>query len=286
MEVRAQNKIIHYAGGMKAELIGWEPLHSWTDSFMLFPGMGMPAQYYMHFAKLLTASSGKATYVHEWRGAGSSSWRADRKTNWDFLQVLEDMEVSLAQLTERTQKMPILIGHSLGGQLAAVLSARSHEVIQHTITIGASTPYWKAWQGTRRISMRLSSLVAPTICDMVGYFPGKRLGFAGREARGTIKDWCATVRTGQYLHGKRDDMPKRMATYKGKLLIIGFEEDTYATPSSIKAFYDLFTLADREMNIHTTADNGRPYSHFNWVQHNQAMIKEIMGFAKKAAATK
>ena len=38
----------------------------------------------------------------------------------------------------------------------------------------------------------------PLIGQLIGHYPGRQLGFAGRESRGVIADWTRTGRTGHY----------------------------------------------------------------------------------------
>jgi predicted alpha/beta hydrolase len=44
----------------------------------------------------------------------------------------------------------------------------------------------------------LLGLVSGISGAMVGHFPGQRIGFGGREARGVMKDWVHVAHTGRY----------------------------------------------------------------------------------------
>src|SRR5690242_16818249 len=60
------------------------------------PAMGVPAKHYLPFAEAL-AARGIAVALHEWRGIGSSQWRAGRRQDWGYRALLQqDLLAGLA----------------------------------------------------------------------------------------------------------------------------------------------------------------------------------------------
>ena len=55
--------------------------------------------------------------------------------------------------------------------------------------------------------MRCLTAVIPLLCKLLGYYPGDRVGFWGREARGLMADWWQMV--------QQDDCPV-LAIYCGR----------------------------------------------------------------------
>ena len=51
------------------------------------PALGVAARHYLPLAEAL-AQRGVATFLHEWRGHGSSSLRAGRGTDWGYRELL------------------------------------------------------------------------------------------------------------------------------------------------------------------------------------------------------
>ena len=57
-------------------------------ALLWLPALGVGARHYLPFAQAL-AARGVATFLHEWRGAGSSSLRAGRDCDWGYRELLE-----------------------------------------------------------------------------------------------------------------------------------------------------------------------------------------------------
>ena len=66
----------------------------------------------------------------------------------------------------------------------------------------------------------------PVITRLVGHYPGERLGFAGREAGGLMRDWSRTVRRGRYAdYGETSGLEAAMARVSCPTLGVHFEHD-------------------------------------------------------------
>ena len=64
------------------------------------------------------------------------------------------------------------------------------------------------------------------VTALCGYYPGKRLGFAGREARRLMRDWARSSKTGcyeNYLGG--GDSEHGLAEFPKPVLGIELSED-------------------------------------------------------------
>lgn len=100
------------------------------SSLLWLPAMGVAAKHYRPFAEAL-AARGVATFVHEWRGNGSSNLRASRQQDWGYKELLSrDLPASEVAIAERFPDIgPIIGGHSLGGQLACCRLALAPRVV-------------------------------------------------------------------------------------------------------------------------------------------------------------
>ena len=75
-------------------------------SLFFVPGMGLSARLFIPFAQSLTGI-GVETFIHEWRGNGSSNWRASRARDWSYAELLDDMTAArTADPTGRSRLQP------------------------------------------------------------------------------------------------------------------------------------------------------------------------------------
>ena len=56
-------------------------------TLLWLPALGVAARHYLPLAEAL-AAGGVATFLHEWRGHGSSTLRAGHDTNWGYRDLL------------------------------------------------------------------------------------------------------------------------------------------------------------------------------------------------------
>lgn len=174
------------------------------STLLWLPAMGVAAKHYQPFADAL-AARGVATFVHEWRGNGSSNLRASREQDWGYNELLSrDLPASENAIAARfpdTER--ILGGHSLGGQLACcrlALTAQDPPAppTRRLWLVASGSPYWRAFPAPVRFGLPLAYRFLPWLADRHGVLPGRRLGFAGQEARGVIRDWARSAISGRY----------------------------------------------------------------------------------------
>lgn len=117
-ELESEILPIEAADGHRWELLATVP--SRPDKALLWlPAMGVAAKHYLPFCQAL-AARGVATFVHEWRGNGSSNLRASREQDWGYRELLgQDLPASERAIAARLPGVERIVGgHSLGGQLA------------------------------------------------------------------------------------------------------------------------------------------------------------------------
>ena len=201
-------------------------------SLLCLPGMGLTARQYIPFAKSL-AAQGISVWIHEWRGLGSSSWRAGRDCDWGYQQLIEvDLAAALAALPDQPL---VLAGHSLGSQLAAMLAGHHPERCAGLVVIAGGSPWLHAFNWRMRNLLRLLFYGMPALVAVVGYFPGKTLGFAGREAGTVMKDWARSGLTGHYrLPGMVIDNEQAMDQVHCPVLSVRMADDSFVTPASLE----------------------------------------------------
>ncbi len=235
---------------------------------LFLPGMGVSARQYIDFGQAL-AGHGLETYVHEWRGIGSSSLRASRTSDWAYRELLEqDLLSALEGIQAVGGDQPLVLGgHSLGSQLACMLGARRPDACRGLLIVAGGAPYWKSFAGWMRWGLPALFVGMPGVAAAVGHYPGRRLGFAGREARGVIRDWTSSGRSGIYSPpGIEHDLEQAMRDLKVPAFSLRMADDWFVPQSSLDWLKGKLASADHEQAVLTRDQLAGPADHYRWMR--------------------
>jgi predicted alpha/beta hydrolase len=245
---------------------------------MLFlPGMGLTARQYIGFAQAL-ASEGIEMFIHEWRGLGSSSLRASRGLDWGYRELLElDLFAALSAVGKREASQPLLLGgHSLGSQLACLLGACRPSDCDGLVIVAGGAPYWRSFSPLKAWGLRAALHGMPVIASLVGHYPGRQLGFAGRESRSVIADWTRTGRTGVYQPpGVETDLEAALAALAVPVLALRMQADWFVPPESLQWLLNKMPDCESSSVLINSADMDMKADHFNWMQSPEASASAI-----------
>lgn len=115
-----------------------------ATTIVLLPAMGVRAIYYKSFANALKFE-GFNVIMMDWRGSGSSTIRANRKTDFGYEQLINDVHDLVLQVKlEFPNNQIVIAGHSLGGQIGALLACRYSEHFKSIVLITTCNVYLKA----------------------------------------------------------------------------------------------------------------------------------------------
>ena len=158
--------------------------------------LGTPSRVYRGFAAAM-AGQGVHVCTPDWRGLASSSVRASRRHDHGYRALVEiDAPALIEMLTERLPGSPVWIGgHSLGGQLSTLMAARHPDRVHGLLPIASGSVALSCYPPRLQRGIRMLGLLSRISGAMVGHFPGQRIGFGGREARGVMKDWVHVAHT-------------------------------------------------------------------------------------------
>jgi predicted alpha/beta hydrolase len=246
-------------------------------TLLILPGMGISARRYIAFSRRL-ADRGTRVLIHEWRGIGSSSIRASRSSNWGYHELIErDLEAGLEAAVELNEGEPVWLGgHSLGSQLCCLLAARHPSRAAGLLLIAGGAPDVRAFPWHLGLALRIIFRAIPPLASAVGYYPGKRLGFAGSEARSVMRDWARTGLTGSY------DLPTLAPGYEARLaelarpvLAIRMSEDWFVPPESLESLLDRLGRGRIERVVIDAAQQGAPTDHFRWLKSPGATASAV-----------
>jgi len=255
------------ADGHRFELIYVPSAGPPEASLLLLPGMGLSARRYIDFARAL-AQAGLECFIHEWRGFGSSSLRAGRGRDWGYRELLNvDLPAARQQFEKQAKGADRLLGgHSLGAQLACLSMARSAQGIDQLVVIASGVPYWRTFSPLKRMALLAACLAWPMLTATVGYFPGRQLGFAGREARGVIADWAWTARRGRYdLPGLSFDPESALRSLNLPLIALRQADDWYVPPASLERLLAKCPDCPIERRVVSAGSSGRKADHFHFL---------------------
>ena len=264
--------------GAEADLIITRPSNAQYGVLWL-PAMGVSARHYQMFASAL-AEHGIASAVHEWRGAGSSSLRASRVCDWGYHELLHlDIPASLAAARRCDSALDWIVGgHSLGGQLAALFAAMNPDQVSALALVATGSPWWRTFSGRMRHMLRVIPWIVGAVTSLTGYYPGKRLGFAGRESRGVMRDWARTTREGCYAdYASGADSEQALARLAKPVLGVRLDEDSFCPEASLRWLLEKFVEAPIERkHLNATDFQSATADHFSWLKDPGPVVRALV----------
>ena len=120
-------------------------------------------------------------------------------------------------------------------------------------------------------------LGAEELAKLIGHFPGKQIGFAGREARTVISDWAATARHGRYELCNSDfDYEVAMGKLAKPVLAINYADDTFAPIKATQNLLDKLSAASiSKVSLSAQDINSKRADHFSWMKQPDRVAQEI-----------
>ena len=236
---------------------------------LIGPAMGVPARLYVPLAESLVRA-GLHAVTMDLRGIGSSNRRASRDTDFGYADLVEkDWPAAVAAVRARFPTSPLwLFGHSLGGQLSALYASRQPETVAGLLLVACASIHYKTWPANGRWGLLAFTQFFALIASVLGYLPGKRLGFGGTEARTVIHDWARLGRRGVFQPGGSSfDYEAALKTLNTPVLGISLAGDIYAPRQGLAALLAKLSAAQPD-HRHLDAQDlgGKRLDHFNWLK--------------------
>ena len=173
-------------------------IHERQGTALISPAMGVPARVYRRLSEALasgaSAQSGFEVGVVARRGVEGGSPRPARAVDWSYEDEADDLAEAIAAARARTGGPVLVIGHSLGAQLAALAAQRSDHRPDGIVAIGASVPWFRHY-GRRAVPFAALAASVRPVTAVVGHWP--RQGFAGPTPRTLMRQWARMVLTGR-----------------------------------------------------------------------------------------
>lgn len=258
--------------------LNWYPAAPARASVVLMAALGVGARFYQPLAMALQQGGLNVALVEQ-RGHGDSRLRPSRRCDFGFREALEyDIPAVLDEVERRAPGMPLyLMGHSLGGHYAAMTAGRLPERVAGVIIAACGSPWVGGFQGRTRRQLQFLCRLIPITNRLLGYYPGERIGFGGREARTLMTDWLALAKTNVYqAHGMNEDFDGAIARYPGPLLSLRMADDAYAPEAAMAAVSDKFRQARVTRVVLDEATLGDRADHFRWARRPQAVVQAVL----------
>jgi predicted alpha/beta hydrolase len=249
---------------------------------LCLPAMGVPARFYQPMMQSLANATGGPVYTAELRGQGDSAERAERGADFGYREIVEeDLPRWIDHLAfHHAHRRIVLIGHSLGGQLAVLASAALARRLSALVLVAAGTAHHRAWPASHRLRAKLTVHAVSLAARLLPWYPGRCFGFGGNQPRRLMRDWSFNAFTGRYrMEGSaRDELALEHALHDVELPVLALHmaDDPVAPPGARdellaqlpNAFITRRDLAHR-------AAGSAWQRHFNWARDPDAMAAQV-----------
>lgn len=209
---------------------------------------GVPARFYVPFARWLAEAQGKAVLVWDYRDFGASgNPRGSTASLADW--GIQDATVARKWLKQRYPELPLwLIGHSLGG--LALAFQTDLQQIDRVITVAAGPVHLSDHPWPHRLIVAAMWYVhGPILTKLLGYFPGKRLGL-GADIPGPAywqwRKWCS--QRGSVLS---DPTAPPLASHnlRAPVTLVAFADDALVPPCAVWRLADWLPASSVERRL-------------------------------------
>jgi predicted alpha/beta hydrolase len=233
------------------------------------PAMAVPARFYVPLALELTRQ-GLGAVTAELRGLGSSSVRVRRGVDFGYHELaLRDLPAVIASVRKVFPETPLFVlGHSLGGQVSALYASAHPETVSGLILVAVGSPYFRNWRFPSNLGVLVGSQLMRGLSAVVGYYPGKRVGFGGSEARRLIREWSSFALRGRFqVTGSPYDVEARLREFSRPLLAVSFEDDRLAPKAAMDHLVSKMPRAELTRRHLKPSEVGVPeLNHFQWAK--------------------
>jgi predicted alpha/beta hydrolase len=149
-----------------------------------------------------------------------------------------------------------------------------------TVLIAAGSAYFRAYHGRRRVHVLAGTLALRGLSAVLGYLPGRAVGFGGREARQLIAEWARLGRTGRFeIAGAPADLSAAIAAADLPVLAISLADDGLAPQTAVDHLTAMLAGARLTRRHITRGQLGDGVDHFRWVRRSDGIARLIGDWA-------
>ncbi|MFE5399283.1 alpha/beta fold hydrolase [Streptomyces sp. NPDC056568] len=256
---------------------------------LVIPAMGARARFYAPFSRGLH-QGGLHVAVTDLRGQGESTPMARRGVAYGYREMVhDDLPAVVRAVSAAFPRSPVvLIGHSLGGQLALLSTATGLAGVHAVVLTAAGSVWWRGFGSAHGLRNLIFSQLFAALATVLGYWPGERFGFGGTQPTAVMRDWARQGRTGRYtLQGSDTDYEAALARLTLPVLAVGVENDSLALSGATDHLLRKIPAAPVSRWHYSEALAGsHRLDHFRWVRHSDGMSAYIADWISHTLTTR
>ena len=256
------HRVVETADGRQIAARFFEPEGASRGAVLIVPAMGCSQDYYRPFAEWL-AAQGFTAATFDYRGTGLSRTGPLRGFKAD---ILDWARLDCAAMVDALPQRPLYwIGHSLGGQILAMVPNR--DSIKKAITVATGSGYWlENVPGLRLKVWWLWFFLVPLTLPLFGYFPGKALRKVGDLPKGVMAQWRRWCLNREYAVGVEGDAIRaQYAAVRTPIVSLSFVDDEMMSAANTESIHGFYSAAPRKMKRLAPQDIGaRRIGHFGF----------------------
>lgn len=280
--------------GLSVETVAFEASDGFPLKGRLFSGSGdgpvvlvasataVPQGYYVKFASFLVCDFGfGASLTFDYRGMGTSAappgWKARLNyRDWGLL----DLPAAVGFLDRVFPRHPMVgIGHSYGGQGFGI--SGTSERFARFCLVASQLAYWRLMDEPYKIFFSMNAVGVP-LSLVLGKVPGW-VGI-GEEMPGSVyRDWARWCRSRNYMFDDRSvDARVRYRTVATPLLLVGLEDDPWATRRASAALLERYENAPRRERWFSPQEAGGRIGHIGFFRSRfrERLWPEVAGWLR------
>ncbi|MEY8040632.1 alpha/beta hydrolase family protein [Saccharopolyspora cebuensis] len=265
------------AGGHRLKVRALAQEDASAPVVVVLPAMGVPARYYRAFVGQLH-QRGLTAVTFDLRGQGESTPVAARRVRYGYQHLVDDLGDVLGLVESFYPRAPrYLLGHSLGGQVAMLHAARYPHRVRGVVLVAAGSVWFRGFPRARRAAVLAATQLVAGVSAVLGFWPGHRFGFGGRQAGPLMRDWARNARTGRYaLAGSSYNYEAALSRLRLPLLTVSVADDWLAPPTSVDHLVGKAPRAPRT-HRHYTSEQAGPgdLGHFAWTRRSGELARWI-----------
>lgn len=133
--------------------------------------------------------------------------------------------------------------------------------------VASGSPYWRNFPSPLRYGLPLAYRFLPWLARVQGVLHGRRLGFAGTEARSLIADWARVGRSNRYrAAGAPWDLEQALASVTCPVDGVVFARDRFGPATALHALCAKMPQAPTTLRLLDDAALGMRSDHFAWMR--------------------
>ncbi|SMH28183.1 Predicted alpha/beta hydrolase [Rathayibacter oskolensis] len=255
-------------------------------TLVFLPALGVPLAFY---DPLLThwADRGRRIVAVEMRGMPSSTPRDLRRAPFGYRHLVRHDLPAVLELVG-SEGPVVVVGHSLGGQVALLAAASGAISPDGVVTLAAGTSSVprdsapgrrspgrrspRRRSPRRRVQRGLQIAIVRATAAVLGYWPGHRLGFAGRQPRALMRDWAFEARHGRYrLHGDDTDYETALAFLRPPALLVAVEGDPLVPAGAVAHLAARLPPTAESISVRAGSTD-----HFLWARRQPGLVVDAV----------